>query len=266
MALTVEEDGPESPAHVWLADTDRGTLTRFTFEGFSRDPVWRPDGKAIAFGSKRGERGYGISVKKLDGQSPAELLWESPVPIWPDPGSWTPDGRTMVFATTGRDTGRDLWTVDTETRAAKPWLQTPANEDSGRLSPDGRWLAYNSDESGRSEVYVRPFPGPGDRWLVSQGGGGFSPIWTRDGKQIVFRRADQFLSVDVDTSAGFAIGTPKVLFAGRYRRSGRDFDVSPDGTRFVAMRNDAPRTTARLGVALDWWRLLASRGRAEPQM
>jgi Tol biopolymer transport system component/predicted Ser/Thr protein kinase len=259
VALTVEEAGPESAAHVWLADTGRGTLTRFTFEGFSRDPVWRPDGQAIAFGSKRGDDEYGIYVKPLDGRSPAELLWASPIPIWPDPGSWTPDGRTLVFATTARDTGDDIWTVTTDTHVAAPWLQTPANEVEPRLSPDGRWLAYNSDESGRWELYVRPFPGPGDEWLVSQGGGGFNAIWTRDGRQIVFRRGSEFLAVDVDTSAGFAISTPRVLFSGRYRGSGRDFDVSPDGTRFVAMRNDDARTTDRMGVVLDWWRALAAR-------
>ena len=263
VALTVEEDGPESPAHVWLADTGRGTLTRFTFEGFSRDPVWRPDGQAIAFGSKRGEGEYGIYVKRLDGRSAAELLWASPIPIWPDPGSWTPDGRTLVFTTKGRDTGSDLWTVSAGDHSAKAWLQSPANEDAGRLSPDGRWLAYNSDESGRWELYVRPFPGPGDKWLVSQGGGGFNAIWTRDGRQIVFRRGSQFLAVDVDTSAGFAIGTPRPLFAGRYRRTGRDFDASTDGARFVAMRNDGARTTDRLDVVLDWWRALGARTSTE---
>ena len=259
VALTIEEPGPETPAHVWVADAERGTLARITFDGFSRDPIWRPDGEAIAFGSRRGKAEYGLYLKRLDGQAPADLIWKSPIPIWPDPGSWTRDGRTLIFATKGADTGGDLWTVNVGDRAAKPWLQTAANEESGRLSPDGRWLAYNSDESGRWEVYVRPFPGPGDKWLVSQGGGGHNGIWTRDGGEIIFRRGNQFLAADVDTSAGFAVGTPRVLFTGRYRRTGRDFDASLDGTRFVAMRSEGRRTTDRIRVVLNWWRALAAR-------
>jgi Tol biopolymer transport system component len=257
VALTVEEDGWPSPAHTWLADTTRGTLTRFTFEGYSRDPVWRPDGKAIAFGSKRGPSEFGIFLKRIDGQAQAELLWASPTPIWPDPNSWTPDGRTLIFTTKSKDTGEDIWTLSLDgAPAAKPWLQTRASEGAGRLSPDGRWMAYNSDESGRTEVYVQPFPGPGGKWLVSQGGGGFNAIWSRDGRRLFFRRGNQTWEADISTSPGFNIGQPRALFSGRYLNSGRDFDVSPDGTRFVMMRSDDLRTTSRLHVVLDWWHML----------
>jgi serine/threonine-protein kinase len=260
VALTIEEAGPYSPANVWLADTGRGTLTRVTFEGFSRDPVWSPDGTSVAFGSKRGPSEFGIYRLRVDGQAKAERLWASPTPIWPDPQSWSPDGRTIVFNTKARDTGEDIWTLSLEgDRAAAAWLQTAANEWAGRLSPDGRWMAYNSDESGQPEVYVQPFPGPGGKWLVSQGGGGFNAIWSRDGRRLFYRRGDQFLEVDVDTGVGFAPGTPRVLFSGRYLATGRDFDVSPDGTRFVLMRNDDPRSTAKLRVVLNWWHALEAR-------
>ena len=192
VALTIEEAGPYSPANVWLADTGRGTLTRLTFEGYSRDPVWTPDGSAVAFGSKRGASEFGIYRQRVDGQAEAELIWASPVPIWPDPQSWSPDGRTLVFSTKAKETAEDIWTLSLEgSREAKPWLQTPVNEWAGRLSPDGRWIAYNSDESGQPEVYVRPFPGPGGKWLVSQGGGGFNAIWSRDGRRLHFRRGDR---------------------------------------------------------------------------
>ena len=238
VALTVEEAGPESPAQTWLADTGRGTLTRATFDGLSRDPVWTPDGRFFAVGSKRGDSTFGLYLHSRDGRAPAQLLWASPIPIWPDPQSWTPDGQTLVFSTKGKETSDDIWTLSRGgDRQAKPWLQTPAAEWAGRLSPDGRWMAYNSDESGRLEVYVQPFPGPGGKWLVSDGGG-FNPIWSRDGREIFYRRVDQILVAGVETEPAFTVGKPVVLFAGRYRSTGRDFDVSPDGQRFVMMRND----------------------------
>jgi len=119
-------------------------------------------------------------------------------------------------------------------------------------------MAYNSDESGRDEVYVQPFPGPGGKWLVSQGGG-INPIWSRDGRQLFYRRGGQFLAVDVDTASGFAAGRPVPLFSGRFRETGRDFDVSPDGTRFVMMLNQDPRTAPSFNVLLDWRRAVGAR-------
>jgi Tol biopolymer transport system component len=258
VALTIEESGDNSPAHVWLADVERRTLTRLTFEGFSRDPVWAPDGKSLAFGSKRGESTFGLYLQRIDGRSPAELIWPSPIPIWPDPHSWTPDGRTLVFGTKGKETSDDIWILSLDgDRRARPWLQTPANESAGRLSPDGRWMAYTSDESGRREVYVQPFPGPGAKRLVSDGGG-TNPIWSRDGRQLFFREGDDVLAADVETVPALAIGKPARLFSGRYRWTGRDLDVSPDGQHFVMMRANDPRTTTKLNVLLDWWHVVST--------
>ncbi|CAN5688496.1 hypothetical protein BH24ACI5_BH24ACI5_11520 [soil metagenome] len=258
VALTIEEPGFESPAHVWLADTDRGTLTRLTFDGFSRDPVWAPDGQSIVFGSKRGEDTFGLYLQRLDGRSPAELIWASPTPIWPDPQSWTPDSRIVVFTTKGTDTGDDIWTLSLDDRKAQPWLQDPGGQWGGRLSPDGAWMAYNSNESGRDEVYVQPFPGPGPKRLVSDKGG-VNPIWSRNGSELFYRRAGEFFVVGVETEGGFTVGKPASMFSGRYRLTGRDFDVSPDGTRFVMMRNDDPRTSQTINLLLDWRQVLEAR-------
>jgi len=258
VVATIEEAGAGVPAHVWLADVGRGTLTRLTFDGFSRDPVWAPDGKSIVFGSKRGEDKFGLYLQRLDGRSPAELLWGSPVPFWPDPQSWTPDGRVVVFTTKGTDTHDDIWTVSLDDRQARPWLQTPATEWAGRLSPDGRWMAYNSNESGRDEVYVRPFPDPGVKRLVSEGGG-TNPIWSRDGRELFYRRGGEFFVVAVETSGGFTVGKAASMFSGRYRWSGRDFDVSPDGKRFVMMRSDEARTSNTIKLLLNWRRALDAR-------
>ncbi|MBA3886238.1 MAG: serine/threonine-protein kinase [Acidobacteria bacterium] len=260
VVLTVEEAGADSPAHVWLADTTRRTVARLTFEGFSRDPVWAPDGRSVVFGSKRGPDTFGLYIQRLDGGAPAELLWASPIPIWPDPQSWTPDGRTVVFTTKGVETGDDIWTVSLDDRTARPWLVTAADEWAGRLSPDGRWMAYNSTVSGQTEVYVQPYPGPGARRVISQGGG-YNPIWSRDGREIFYRRDDEFLVVKVDLEQGGAAGTPTVMFSGRYRLTGRDFDVSPDGTRFVLMQSEEARSTTRVRIVLDAPRLLDTRGK-----
>jgi Tol biopolymer transport system component len=249
VALTIEEAGPDSAAHVWLADVERGTLERLTFEGFSRDPVWSPDGTSIVFGSKRGETEFGLYLQRLDGKASAELLWKSPTPIWPDPQSWTPDSRTVVFSTKGAETGDDIWTVNVDTREARPWLQTGASEYGGRLSPDGRWMAYTSSESGIDEVYVQAFPGPGVKRLVSAG---MNPIWARNGRELFYRRGDEVLVVSAGTDAELTFGKPSVMFSGRYRLSGRDYDVSLDGSRFVMMRSDDPRTSESINVLLNW--------------
>jgi serine/threonine-protein kinase len=261
VALTIEEAGEESAAHVWLADTARGTLTRLTFEGLSRDPVWAPDGRSLFFGSKRGESTFGLFRQALDGRAGAEILWPSPVPIWPDPQSVTPDGRVLLFNTRAKDSGDDIWTLSLDAdRAAKPWLATAANEYAGRLSPDGRFVAYNSDESGRTEVYVQAFPEGGGKRLVSEGGGR-NAIWSRDGRRLFYREGDRVLEVEVERAPAFSTGKPVLLFSGRYRMSGRDFDVSSDGTELIMMRANGERTTPRINVLLDWWRSLDARSR-----
>jgi serine/threonine-protein kinase len=265
VALTIERAGADlSDAQVWIADLLRGTLARFTFDGFGRDPVWAPDGESLVYGSKRGASKFGLYRQWLDGRRPPELVWDSPTPLWPDPQSFTPDGRVVVFTTKGKETSDDIWTLSLDRDgAARPWLETPAAEWAGRLSSDGRFMAYNSNESGQDEVYVRPYPGPGSKWLVSPGGG-VNPIWSRDGRQLFYRRGGQVLAVDVETGPGFAMGKPVVLFSGRYRVTGRDFDVSPDGRTFVMMLNEEPRTTRSVNVLLDWWSVVDSRRKGGP--
>ncbi len=169
----------------------------------------------------------------------------------------------LVFTTRGKDTGDDIWTLSLDAeRTARPWLATAAHEWAGRLSPDGRLIAYNSSESGRPEVYVQAFPEGGAKRLVSEGGG-TNAIWSRDGRRIFYRRSDQILEVEVGRTPAFSTGKPVPLFSGRYRMTGRDFDVSLDGTEFVMMRANGERTTPRVNVLLDWWRSLDARLRAD---
>ena len=186
------------------------------------------------------------------------MIWSSPSKRWPDPQSWTPDGRTVIFTTSGKETGSDIWTLSLDDRTARPWLEMPGAQWAGRLSPDGEWMAYNSDESGRDEVYVQPFPGPGAKRIVSQNGG-YNPIWSKDGSELFYRHGNEFHAVKIDTGSGFTAGKPVVMFEGSYRWSGRDYDVSEDGKRFVMMRNEVPRTTTKINVLLDWWQALETR-------
>jgi hypothetical protein len=163
-----------------------------------------------------------------------------------------------VFTTNGETTSDDIWVLSLEDRQARPWLATPAVEWGGRLSLDGKWIAYTSDESGREEVYVQPFPGPGAKHLVSDGGGR-SPIWSKDGMELFYRKDDEVFAVKIEARSGFSAGGSSLLFSGRYRLTGRDYDVSADGKRFVMMRANDARTTERLSIVLNWWRLLDSR-------
>jgi hypothetical protein len=163
-----------------------------------------------------------------------------------------------VFSTKGPDTSDDIWILSIDDRRASPWIHTTASEWARRLSPDGRWAAYTSDETGREEVYVQPFPGPGAKRLVSDSGGS-RPIWSRDGRELFYRRGAEFLAVKVEREPIFTAGKSSVMFSGRYRMTGRDFDVSPDGTRFVMMRNDDPRTSKTINVIFNWRRSLEVR-------
>jgi hypothetical protein len=132
---------------------------------------------------------------------------------------------------------------------------TPFDESSPAFSPDGKWLAYVSDESGRGEVYVQPFPGPGGKWVISTDGGR-EPAWSVDGRELYFRQGDALMAVPVTASASeFKAGRPAALFSARYEQMDgtRNYDVSPDRLSFVAVRNEGAAETNQLNVVLNWF-------------
>ena len=164
--------------------------------------------------------------------------------------------------------GYDLWslTLDRE-RTVKPLLVTPFNELAARFSPDGRYMAYLSDRSGRQEVYVQPFPGPGDTVQVSTGGG-TEPVWARSGRELFFRQGEKMMAVDVTLVPAFSASRPRLLFEGRYEVSllvsgMRFYDVSPDGQRFLMVKSDTPTAPRQLHLVVNWFeelkRLLPAR-------
>ena len=142
-------------------------------------------------------------------------------------------------------------------RKAQPFLRTQFNESAPRFSPDGRWLAYISDESGRVEIYVQPYPGPGSKWQISTEGG-TEPVWNPNGRELFYRSGDKMMAVEIATQPGFSAGKPKVLFEGQYVPTPSTFpnyDVSPDGQRFLMFKPSEQEQAAptQINVVLNWF-------------
>jgi len=244
---------------VWLLDLSRETLTRLTFEGENANPSWTPDGKRIAFQSNA----IHIFWQLADGGGGRERLTVGKHAQGPD--SWSPDGQLLAFTELDPSMGRDIWVLPLSDRKSQLFLRTPSNESSPRFSPDGQWLAYVSDESGRYEVYVQPYPGPGGKWQVSTEGG-TEPVWNRSGRELFYRGGNnKMMAVEITTRPSFAAGSPKLLFeAGQYMPPTGPFsypfpnyDVSPDGQRFLMITKESK--PPQINVVLNWFEELKRR-------
>jgi eukaryotic-like serine/threonine-protein kinase len=235
---------------LWTYDLSRGNLTQLTSEqGSSRDAVWTPDGKRVAYRSNRAGK-WNLFWRPSDGSGPEERLTTSDNNQIP--GSFSPDGQLLAFDEANRTTGFDTWVVRLSDHRAQPFVPTPADKELPQFSPDGRWLAYMSDESGGFEVYVQPYPGPGGKWRVSVGGGA-RPRWNPNGRELLYVNGDKVMAVDIVTSPSFYAGTPKMLF-GDQDLTNTSFDVSPDGQRFLMVKGGEQATSAtQINVVLNWF-------------
>jgi dipeptidyl aminopeptidase/acylaminoacyl peptidase len=249
VAVNIEEADSE----IWLYDLGRDTLTRLTFEGNANiDPVWTPDGKRIAFKGAQNR----LFWQPADGSAGAEALTSSELAVNNVPGSWSPDGQVLAFMEINPGTGYDLFTLSLKDDKPQPFLRTPSVETAPRFSPDGHFIAYASDESGRVEIYVRPYPGPGGKSQISTGGGS-EPVWNPKGGELFYRAENKMMVVDVTTQPTFSAGKPKMLFEGPYvptPRSFPDYDVSPDGQRFLMLKpSQQAQSPAQINVVLNWF-------------
>jgi Tol biopolymer transport system component len=195
-----------------------------------------------------------------DGSAGAEQLTTSD--YLNSPNSFSPDGQLIAFMESNPQTNRDIWVLNLKDRKTQPFLKTPAEETAPKFSPDGKWLAYSSDESGRREIYVQPYPGPGGKWQISTDGGR-EPIWNPNGRELFYRNGDKMMAVDIATQPGFSAGRPRVLFGGPYVLSPTttaNYDVSPDGQRFLMLKGGEEQQAAtQIHVVLNWFEELKRR-------
>jgi Tol biopolymer transport system component len=233
---------------LWLYNLARNLESRFTFDpGNDMYPVWSPDGSSILFSSDRGGR-FGIYRKSSSGAQKEDLLYQSDGVSQPTDAS----SRYLLFSLTAVRTGNDLWGLPLfGDRRAAAILQTKFSESHGKLSPDGRWLAYDSDESGSPEIYVRSFPGAESKWQVSTAGG-TRPVWRRDGAELYYVSQDNLImSVPVKSGSTFDHGAPLPLFRVRMPPQGL-YDVSHDGRRFLILDGIEPEVKAGVTVVVNW--------------
>jgi serine/threonine-protein kinase len=237
-------------ANIWLLDLARTSMTRMTVEWSNNNPFWTPDGSRVGFISARAGAPR-LFWQAVDGRSPPEPVTHahgSQKEVAQNVGSWAPGGQVMVFSERAQRTGWDLWTLTMGgERNLKAFVQTSFNERNPRFSPDGRWVAYESDETGLTEVYLVPYPGPGRKVKISTDGG-TSPVWARDGRALFYRNGDAMMGVPIQTLPSFSPGRARLLFR---RVSPYPFDVAPDG-RFLMIEDLPAPALGPLTVALNW--------------
>ena len=244
MAAGIEE----GEGQIWLYDISRDALSRLTFDGpMNVDPIWTPDGKRITYKGKANR----LFWQPADGGGSAEELTTGKLARNNIPSSWSPDGQEFAYLQDG--VARNIWILPLKDRTPHVFAASPAYESGPSFSPDGHWITYTSNESGRTEVYVRPYPGPGGKWQISTEGGA-EPVWNPKGRELFFRDGQKMMAVDYTAQPTFSAGKPKMLFQGPYTptpRSASDYDVSSDGQRFLMLKA-AEQAPGEISVVLNW--------------
>jgi serine/threonine protein kinase/WD40 repeat protein len=243
--------------NIWVYDIGRGTTTQVTSEGQALFPNWTPDGKHLAFSwSKAGP--LSIWWKALDASAEAKLLAASEFNLFP--GSWTRDGRFLPVAESNPKTRWNIFIFDIKEQKLQSFVATDAQEQWPDFAPDGRWLAYVSDKTGRNEVYVGSFSG-GDKEFVVSNNGGSSPLWSPDGRELFYRDLEdkKLMKVDITTQPNFSVGPPLVIFEFVSGNANpiRGYDITPDGQEFLfSVRSQSgpkPVSVTQLNLVQNWF-------------
>ena len=251
LALQISETNQNSD--VWTYDLARGISARLTLDpGFDINPLWTPDGLRIVFTSQRD--GGGLFWRAADGTGQAEQLTTRSGPSAYVADSFLPDGSTLLYFTAAQGFS-DVYTLSMEgEQASEVLLGEDYDEDMFAVSPDGRWLAYTSDETGQSEVYVRPYPNIDDYKVRVSADLGDTPRWGPEGQELFYRRGTTLMVLSVETAQEFVPGVPEELFTVNTLGGHSSYDVSLDGQRFVMIKpGDTEEAAPHIIVVQNWF-------------
>jgi serine/threonine protein kinase/Tol biopolymer transport system component len=264
VAVSLQSGSPPN-TDIWIIDASRGVRSRLTFDPtVETAPVWSPDNARVAFLAVRPGQS-GVRVKPAAGTAKDEpLLTIADTVNPPIPNDWSPDGRFIAYEMLNHDVGNraDVWILPlTGDKKPFPFVEGPGAQTNPAFSPDGRWIAYSSDESGSDQVYVQPFPATGGRFQVSKIAG-TQPLWRADGKELFFLAAGTIMAAAIDTTREFEAGEPQTLFAGIAAGSSatasvaivgrRQYAVTRDGKRFLMITPEGTSVDATLTVVVNW--------------
>ncbi len=240
-AVTIEE----STFDIWQLDLERDSLTRVSHGGDDLEGIWTADGNRLIWTSSRSGK-YNLHWRAADNSTAEERI--APADAHQFAPSVTADGKYLLFGQIGKKTKMDLWLMPFETRKAQPLIATEFSENEPVVSPDGRWLAYESDQSGRGEIYITSFPKPAGHWPVSVAGG-TSPRWMPDGSAIVYEKSNKYFIVPIETAGPRPRpGKPRLLFEGTYDN---EYSIARDGR--IAIIKDGPQPTAtQFNIVMNW--------------
>ena len=250
MAVSIQTEDGRS---LWLHDVDRGASMRFTFDGTHYISCWTPDGHRLTFHSDHA--GQGIFWKPIEGSGPQEELSVREQFQWP--GTWSPDGTVLAYTEVSPLTSGDIWILPGDGEAESfPFINSTFDERAPAFSPDGRFVAYISDESGQYEVYVQSYPTPDTKQLVSTDGG-TEPVWSPDGGELFYRRGNDLRVVAVELDGPtLTLGRPTTLLEAVFRRTYLGvptYDVAENGQRFIIVEQGDDSTPTEITVVLNWF-------------